>query len=109
MSTFSSRLSASPDTLLNELRSFAPAYYGAVLRELYVETVSCDLLLEAYADITKEIPKFDSKHSTLFAWGFRIVRKHISMKKTEIVLQEIFGCRNPEAYREQRQVTSLTS
>jgi DNA-directed RNA polymerase specialized sigma24 family protein len=94
---------ASPITRLDSLYDqYAAAYYGAILRQLHSPKLATEVLVEAFKNISIQIENFDERSSSLFAWGFRFVRKEISRKKTELVLQEIFACRNPESYLKQR-------
>lgn len=72
---------------------YAPSFYGEIKRNFYKEDVSAQTLQQVFQNIGVSISSYDPSRERLFTWGIRIVRKEIRKQKTELVLKELFYCR----------------
>jgi DNA-directed RNA polymerase specialized sigma24 family protein len=70
---------------------YAAAFYGDIKRTLYKQAVSEQTLKDAFNSIWKSIPNFEPMKENLFTWSMKKVRKEISKKKVNILLEEIFS------------------
>ena len=72
---------------------YAPAFYGEIKRTFFKEDISSQTLLQVFNNILSSIVTYDQSKERLFNWGINIVRKEIRKQKTELVLKEIFFCK----------------
>lgn len=72
---------------------YAPAFYGEIKKIFFKEDISSHTLLKVFSTIFTSIATYDQSKERLFTWGFKIVHKEIRKQKTELVLKEIFFCR----------------
>ena len=72
---------------------YAPAFYGEIKKTFFKEDISSHTLVKVFSTIFTTIATYDQSKEHLFTWGFKIVHKEIRKQKTELVLKEIFFCR----------------
>ena len=72
---------------------YAPAFYGEIKKTFFKEDISSLTLVKVFSTIFTSIATYDQSKERLFTWGFNIVHKEIRQQKTELVLKEIFFCR----------------
>ena len=71
---------------------YAPSFYGEIKRSLYEENICNQTLTDAYTQIWKRFPDYDSEKGSIFIFCFGIVRKEIQKQKINLVLKELFAC-----------------